>query len=97
MKATMSEILKVIRDGNRIDRYILRGENGPYITTGEEHLGRFYHKGPVSLCIPVSYDLTEKQELALANDLLVESHRLDIGLLEEDHLAWVNSKFPEVG
>lgn len=97
MKATVSEILKVIRDGSRIDRYIFNGDEGPFITTGDEPVQRFYYKGPISLYIPVGYDLTEEQELALAGDLFLESEKLCSGVPEDDHLSWATSKFPEVG
>jgi hypothetical protein len=69
----VAEVLKVLRDGSRCDRYLRRSEDGTYFTTPDHTFldanGPF---SPPSVSIPVAFDTTESEEEEWAEALLKE-------------------------
>jgi hypothetical protein len=69
MFATHKEILAVIRDGSRIDRYVAKGSDCLlYLTTKDERVPQ--------VPIPSGLSTTKSQERAIASHILAEARGL---------------------
>lgn len=69
---TAWDILAVIRDGSRADRYLKMGQCGPYLTAdrGKNHLEDYIY-------VPCGMDTTEEDEEADAQCLLARVMDMD--------------------
>lgn len=61
----IQDVLGVIRDGSRVDRFLTVGMDGEAYTTDHAPEGPYIH-------IPVGYDTTEDEEDLLAENIVYE-------------------------